>query len=161
MNVALFASSANHCPVEGACLELRRNGQAALLAGDGVPHDDPFLKPDLGEDEAVVAIEEIVTEGAAAAYKVEAPRTYAVGTIQDGIELELVPPVFPPREEAEEGRLPVVCIELAEEPGVGDEASPALADGGGAPEGGGQRREAEEDLPEYVVAVRQGGRLRR
>ena len=50
----------------------------------------------------------------------------------------------------------MVRVELAEEAGVGDEIPPAPADGGGAREGGGLRREAEEDLPEHVVVVRQG-----
>ena len=45
--------------------------------------------------------------------------------------------------------------------GVGDEAAPAVADEGGAGERGGQRREAEEDLGEEVVVVRQGHRRRR
>jgi hypothetical protein len=160
MNVALVTGSAEHCPVEDAHLELRRNGQAALLAGDGIPHNDLCPRPALDEDETVAAIEQLITITAPAASKVKAPRRYAIGRVQDGVEHD-PPPLVPPQEDAEEGRLPVVCIELAEEPGVGDEASPALADGGGAREGGGQRREADEDLPEYVVVVRQGGRLRR
>uniref|UniRef100_A0A0E0QW31 Uncharacterized protein n=1 Tax=Oryza rufipogon TaxID=4529 RepID=A0A0E0QW31_ORYRU len=65
--------------------------------------------------------------------------------------------------EAEEGRLTVAGAEAAEEAVVGDEAAPALADEGGAREGGRLRREAEEDLGEEVVVVqrrrRRGGAL--
>jgi hypothetical protein len=64
-------------------------------------------------------------------------------------------------EDAEEGRLPLVGAEATEEPGVGDEASPVLADGVGAQEGGWPRREAEEDLPEHVLVERHGFRIRR
>lgn len=52
-------------------------------------------------------------------------------------------------EAAEEGRAAaVVDAEAAEEAGVGGDAAPALADEGGAWEGGWLRREAEEDLRE-------------
>ena len=62
---------------------------------------------------------------------------------------------------AEEGRVAAVAeAEAAEEAGVGDEAAPALADGGCAGEGGGLRREAEEDLAEEVVVVQRPGRRR-
>jgi hypothetical protein len=51
-----------------------------------------------------------------------------------------------------------MCVELAVELGVGDEAPPALADGGGAGQRGGLlRQEMGEDLPEHVVVVRKGG----
>jgi hypothetical protein len=46
-------------------------------------------------------------------------------------------------EEAEEGRFPVVCIELAEEPGISDEASVALAERRGVQEGGWLWRETD------------------
>jgi hypothetical protein len=64
-------------------------------------------------------------------------------------------------EDAEEGRPPLVGEEAAEEPGVGDEASPVRADRGGAQQGGWLRREAEEDLPEHVLVERQGFGIRR
>jgi hypothetical protein len=51
-------------------------------------------------------------------------------------------------DEAEEGRLPVVVAKAAEELGVGDDAGPQLADDGEAGQGGGLRREEEENLPE-------------
>jgi hypothetical protein len=54
-----------------------------------------------------------------------------------------------------------VVREAAKEPGVSDEASPALAHGGGAREGGRLRLEAEEDLPEQIVAFERGGQGRR
>lgn len=40
VHVARVAGSAEHGPVEGALLELGRNGHAALLAGDGGAHDE-------------------------------------------------------------------------------------------------------------------------
>jgi hypothetical protein len=58
-------------------------------------------------------------------------------------------------EEAEQGRRPVEGL------GVADEAAPAPADEGGAGEGGRERRQAEQDLLEHVVVVRQGRRRRR
>ena len=61
-------------------------------------------------------------------------------------------------EDADEGGTPVAGAEAAAEVGVGDEAAPALADEGGAGERGGLRREAEEDLGEDVVVVRQSHR---
>jgi hypothetical protein len=54
----------------------------------------------------------------------------------------------------------VAETETAGEAGVGDEATPALADGGCAGERGGLRREAEEDLAEEVVVVQRPGRRR-
>jgi hypothetical protein len=55
----------------------------------------------------------------------------------------------------------VVDAESAEESRVGDEEAPALADDGGAWEGGGLRWEAEEDLSEQIVDVQRRGRRRR
>jgi hypothetical protein len=58
----------------------------------------------------------------------EAPERDAIGGIQGWLEGEATVRV----EEAEEGRvLAVVEAESAEKAGVGDEAAPALADGGG------------------------------
>jgi hypothetical protein len=61
-------------------------------------------------------------------------------------------------EVAEQGRCPVVLAEAAEEAGVRDEAAPVFADEGGTGEGGRERRQAEEDLTEEIVVVRQGRR---
>jgi hypothetical protein len=154
-------------------LEHRRYGDSALLPGDGVAHNDLAAHTLFDEDETVaaaeqivivvvaeyvVAVEQIVIVAVAGEFKGEASRGDAVGRIKDGVEHDTF--LFsPPQEDAEQGRLPVVCIELIKEPGVGDEASPALADGGGAQEGGGLRREPEEDLPEHIVIIRQGVRL--
>lgn len=71
-----------------------------------------------------------VVVAAAVASKVEAFRRDAVGSIKDRCEHDVV--VAP--EEAKKGRLPVVHVEAAEEPGVDDEAPPLLADNGGARE---------------------------
>ena len=87
--------------------------------------------------------------------QVEALGRNAVGRGQDGGEHDAVIAVL---EDAEEGWLPVVCVEATEESMVGDEASPALADGGGAGEGGRLRREAEEDLGEQILVLQ--GRAR-
>ena len=84
-----------------------------------------------------------------AAWQIKAPKRDAVRSCQDWSELELM-------KDAEEGRLPVVRAEAAEESRVGEEASPALADGRGAREGGWLGREAEEDLPEHVVVFKRG-----
>jgi hypothetical protein len=61
-------------------------------------------------------------------------------------------------EEAKKWRLLVVGAKAAEELWIGDKAPPAPADGGGAWEGGWLRRETDEDLPEHVLDVQQGGR---
>ena len=74
---------------------------------------------------------------------VEALRRDTVGRVQDRFENDTIDAVL---EEAEEGRLPVVLAESALEPGVGDGASPALADGGGAWTGGGGGGSPKEDL---------------
>ena len=50
------AGGAEHCPVEEVRLELRRNGHAALLAGDRVAHDERCPRLVLDEEEAVVAV---------------------------------------------------------------------------------------------------------
>lgn len=64
------------------------------------------------------------------------------------------------KEESKQGRDLMVGAESTVEVGVGDDAVPELADEGGAWEGGGERREAQEDLPENVFVVRQGLRRR-
>jgi len=61
-------------------------------------------------------------------------------------------------EEPDEGGTPVAGAEAAAKVGFGDEAAPALADEGGAGERGRLRRQAEEDLGEEVVVVRQSRR---
>lgn len=86
VNVALAAGGTEHCPVEKDRLELRRNGHAALLAADGVAHDDLRPRPVLDEDEAVAAIEHVVIVGAAAASKGETRGRDAVRRVKDGGE---------------------------------------------------------------------------
>lgn len=63
-------------------------------------------------------------------------------------------------EETKEGRLLVICTELAVEPWVGGGVSPPLADGGGAGQGGGLRRETEQDLPQEIVVFKRRGQRR-
>jgi hypothetical protein len=155
-------------------LEHRRYGDSALLPGDGVAHNDLAAHTLFDEDETVaaaeqivivvvaeyvVAVEQIVIVAVAGEFKGQASRGDAVGRVKDGVEHDTF--LFsPPQEDAEQGRLPVVCIELAVELGVGDDAPPLLAYGGCAREGGRLRRETEENLPQHVVAVRQGGSSR-
>jgi hypothetical protein len=62
-------------------------------------------------------------------------------------------------EEAEEGRR-VAAPETSGEARVGDEAAPALADGGDTREGGWLRGEADEDLREQVVIFQRRRRRR-
>jgi hypothetical protein len=158
MHVAMVIGSAEHRALDTAPHELRRSGQATMLAGHGIAHKDLFVRPGFEEKATVTAIERRVTAGAAVASKVEALRRDAVWRVEDGFEHY---PVIAAQKDAEQRGLPVVGAEEAEELGVGDEASPALADGGGAKEGGRLRREAEEDLPEHIFVERQVFRLRR
>jgi hypothetical protein len=51
-------------------------------------------------------------------------------------------------DEAEDWRGPVVVAEASEEPGIGDDTAPLLADGGDAGQCRGLRGEEEENLPE-------------
>lgn len=158
VDVALV--SAEHRPVEEAPLEQWRNGQASLLAGHGGPYDDLFPHPVFYENAAMAAAEHIVLAAtvelivvaavAPAAFEREALWRDAVG--RNGGEHDLVEAL----EESKEGRLPVVRTETVEEPGVGGDAPPPLADCGGAWQGG--RPETEKDLLEEIVVVRQGGR---
>jgi hypothetical protein len=120
-----------------------------LLAGDGVAHDDFFVRPVSDEDETMAAIDQ-ATAGAAVVSKVEALRRDAVRGVQDGFEHD---PLVSVLEDAKQRRLPVVGAEATQETGVGDEAPPEPADGGGAREVGWQRRKAEEDLPHHIVVV--------
>ncbi len=157
---AAAAGKAKHRAVPHLGLSLvalRREGNAALVAGDRVPHEEAAAPPRHhwvdGEDEAVAAAEDPAAE--VVEPQREAPagahgRGDAVGGIHGGDEGGAHPVAV---EEAEERRAAAVAgAEAAEEGGVGgDEAAPARADGGGAREGGGPRREAEKYLGEEVV----------
>jgi len=153
VHVAVAGGAQDGASVDVASLvEPRRERHAAPAAGDGVPHDGLEARAVDEEGEAVAASEEAQVVAAVAARQGEALPRDAVGPTQRGHELDVAVLVG---EEAEEGRRPVVGAEAAEEGRVGEEAAPALADEGGAREGGGERREAEEDLPVEVVVVRQ------
>jgi hypothetical protein len=106
------------------------------------------------EYETVAAVDQIVIFEAAASSKGEAHRRYAVGRVQHNLLVDA-------HQDAKEGWLPVVHVQPPVELGVGDEASPGLANYGGAREGGGLRREAEEDLPQEIVIFKWGGRRSR
>ena len=154
--MVVVGGSAEHRPIDvAAALELRRNLHAVLLARDG-GNDNNLLLQRAYDEEATVAASQQFDPRATATVNaveshVEALRKDAVRRVQDRFEDDTIDSLL---EETEEGRLPVVLKEAAVEPGVGDDASPALADGGGAWKGGGLRREAEEDLPKEIIVLK-------
>jgi hypothetical protein len=133
----VIAGSAEHRRAPDVALygvvELGRKSNSALLTGDWVPHEG--LRKLLVEEkgEAVAAIHQVQAL-AGALRQGEARGGYAVGRVQRGSEAVKGAVSFE-GDEAEERRLPVVRAEAAEEAGVGDEAAPALANGGGPREG--------------------------
>ena len=147
MHVALVTRSAEHRPIDIARVELWRNRHMVLPAGDGGPHEDLCVHPVQDEDAAVAAPQQ--SDPQVAVWQVKARWRDAIRSGRDRSELELIMAL----ENAEEGRLPVVCAEAPKESGVDEDASPTLADGGGAGEGGRLRGEAEEDLLEEVVVL--------
>jgi len=123
--VHVVSGSTHHRPFKEGPPELRWNGHQVLLAGDGVAHSYLCLHQRVfDEDTTVAAIEDTLV-----AEDVESLRRYAVGSVKHGGEHG---PLAAAYEGAEERQLPMVCIELLVKLGVGDEAPPALADGGGA-----------------------------
>jgi hypothetical protein len=97
------------------------------------------------------ALEEplLVGLGATDPRQVEAGVLDAVGRVQDGREDGVGAEIR--YEEAEQRRLPVALAEPGEKLGTGKDASPSLANEGGAGEGRRLRREAEEDLLQEVL----------
>ena len=154
--------STEHSPGEAIPYELWRNGQAALLAGDRFAHDDLIPQCVHEKDAAVAAIKQFDHPHGVAVdvqeMQVEPTWRDSVGSVHDGGEDDIILAAV---EEAEEGRLPVVEVEAAEELGVGGRAPPLLADRGGPDERGGLPRKTEEDLPQEVVVFnRRGQRCR-
>lgn len=98
MHVAMVTSSAEHRALDTALDELWRSDQAKILAGDGVAHKDLFIRPVFVEKATVTAIEQIVTEDAATAWRIESLRGDAVGRVEDGFEHH---PVVADHEDAE------------------------------------------------------------
>jgi hypothetical protein len=138
----------------GISQQLHREKYAALTASDGVPDDDLGAGKVEEQGEAVAAADGPPAL-AGALRRGEARGGDAVGSAQRGEEGGRVGA----GDEAQQGRRAVVGAEAAEERGVGDEAAPALADEGGAGEGGRERREADEDLEQELVRQgRQRGR---
>jgi hypothetical protein len=140
---------AKHRPVDRCLLRMSGNpwgnGEAVLVAGDGVTHQHLVGLYVEDEHEAMAASkgQEAV---ALAALQREASGRHLIRGVESRHEVAFSD------EEAEEWRVAeVVAAEAADEARVGGEAAPALADEGRAGEGGGLRREAEEDLPEDVV----------
>jgi hypothetical protein len=161
LEVRVLFGRAKHRAIDQAhgfvFIERRGNGDAVLVTGDGVPHQNLAVLREEDEEETMATSKGYGAVVVVVTLQGEAPGRDAIGGLQ-GRKEGTTSVLF---EEAEEGRLPVVCIELAEEPGVGDEASPVLADRGGPQEGGWPRREAEEDLLEHVLMERQGFGIRR
>jgi hypothetical protein len=86
---------AKHRPVHHGplCIEPRRKGDAALVCGDGVPHEDLEIVWKVEEHETVAA-----SEGGGAADIVlglqgEAPGRDAIGGLQSGYEGQALVPV--------------------------------------------------------------------
>ena len=161
LEVLCVSGSANHRPMDRCVrpVEALGNGDAVLVGGDGIPHQEPVHPCVEDEHEAMTASEEHET-GLVAIVELQGE-----GVVRDTIrglhgwyEQDLVEITV---EETKEGRVAaVVEAEAAEESRVGDEAAPALADEGGAWKGGGLRREAEEDLGEEVVVLQRRRRRR-
>jgi len=161
MHVAAVAgSSAEHRAIQDGLLfviELRRNGNPVVVACGGIPQNDVLLLPVVEEHAAVAAAEDSPLVGLTAAPAVAERRTEAlvwneIRRVHHRSE-ELV--AYKVLEEPNEGGILVAGAEAAAEVGFGDEAAPALADERDAGERGRLRREAEEDLGEEVVIVRQ------
>jgi hypothetical protein len=123
----------------------------AVPAGEGIPHENLTLMVVDQDGEAMAAAcEAPIPVGAVDPRQREAGGRDAVGRVEDGREDDRVHAEIP-NEEAEQRRLPVALAETGEELGAGEDASPALADEGGAGEGRRLRREAEEDLLQEVL----------
>jgi hypothetical protein len=154
LEVLVLSGRAKHRPVDQARgflqIERRGNGDALLVAGDGVPQQDLAELGKEDEEETMATSKGYGAVVVVVTLQGEAPGRDAIGGLQ-GRKEGTTSVLF---EEAEEGRIAAVPeAEAAEEAGVGDEAAPALADGGGPREGRRLRGEAEEDLAEEVVVI--------
>jgi hypothetical protein len=125
---------AKHRPLyDGILFEFRGYLKAVLLVEDEYET--------MARSTGLVAVAVFVQQGEATGYD-------TIRGIESGHEGE----EFFWVEETEEWRAPaVVAAEAAAEAGVAGEAVPALADGGGAREGGRLRGQAEKDVGEDVV----------
>jgi hypothetical protein len=117
---------------------------AAAVSGSRIPHKDLAPLMVVEEDAPMAAVEQVHVE-VEDGWREEALIRDVVRRVKNGPEVG-EPGVA--HDEAEDGRLPVVVAKATEELGVGDDVAPQLADGGEAGQGGGLRREEEEDLPE-------------
>lgn len=148
------ATAAVRPVVSGELRWIRHGGPAA---GDGIPHDGVEASPVDEEGETVAAAE----EEEALAGSTRLPRqgeTLGRDAVRRRHRRDEDGPARVAEEVAQQGRRrPVVVLaKAAEEERVRDEASPAFADEGRARERRRQRRQAQEDLTEEVVVVRQG-----
>ena len=164
LEVADVSGRPEHCPSDPGRrrhVEAWGNGNAVLVAVDRVPHQGLVVLPEQDEHEAMAAVEEPVAVAVVELQR-EAPDGDTVGGLQSWYEGDPAGRNHFLKEEAEEGRVAaVMAAESAEESGVRDEATPALADERGAREGGGLRGEAEEDLGQQIFVVQRRRRRRR
>jgi hypothetical protein len=124
---------------------------AAALGGHGVPHEQISPVTATEEGAAVAAVDKpphaVVAVPAERRSRVHDAAGRALSADEAGRARGVV-------EETEHGRCSMECAQAAEESRVADEAAPALADAGGAVEGGRVGWEAEENLGEDVVIVK-------
>jgi hypothetical protein len=152
----------HHPAVEERIMVAENQGkeQAALVAGDGVPHKDLAGMHVDKQGEAVAAADDPTVEQAAGDLQAEGLGRDAAGGIQGWVEGYTAVFLGEETEDGGSAAGAVVGAEAAEEAGVADKTAPALAGEGGAREGGGLRGEAEEDLREEVVVLQRRRRRR-
>jgi hypothetical protein len=150
MDVTFVAGRADHSGIEDDNLlvvEHWWDGHRTAVSGGWVPYHDLVQAPVKEEDTSMAAahqlhieIEDVCREEALMRDEI----WRAEGGPEEGVS-------GVPHDEAEDRRLPFVVAEAAEEPRVGDDAAPLLADGGDAGKCRGLMGEEQENLPEEVV----------
>jgi hypothetical protein len=135
MDVTFVAGSAKHRGVEDDNLlvvEHWWDGHTTAVSGGWVPHHDLKQRPVKKEDAPMAAAHQLHIVVIEDVWREEALMRDEIWRAEIGPE-EGFPVVS--HDEAEDRRYPVVVTEAAEEPGVGDDAAPLLADGGDAGQG--------------------------
>lgn len=151
--MAGISGSPKNSPVDVGLLRLepRGNVKAVPVAVDGVPDQELAPRRVVDEREAMAASEDHEPVVALVELQEEAFARDEVGRVRSGHEADVAKVSV---EKAEQGRVSaVVEADAAGEAGVGDEAAPAVADKGGAREGGRLRGQAEKDLREQIVDI--------
>lgn len=152
VNMAAAACSAQHGP-SAVEVQVRGLREDAVVAGGRVPDHEVDGIEELEEEAAMAAIERPPVGGELDARWREIGVEWRGGGGGDEAgDVGAVAAVVNVVDEAEHGRCSVECAVAAEEGGIGEELTPALADEGGADEGRGiVRRDVEEDLVGHVV----------